>query len=111
MNELLTVPPVQIGAWLACLAFTVMLANGLVKLWGNLRGKPAPGELSERLTKVEVAQIDHSRRLKALEQNDKDLRELILAENGKIYDRLKEIAEDLYSLTGKVDVLLKGAAS
>ena len=83
-----------------------MLANGLVKLWGNLKGKPAPDELSERLTKVEVAQIDHSRRLKALEQNDKDLRELILAENGKIYDRLKEIAEDLYSLTGKVDVLV-----
>ena len=48
MNELLTVPPVQIGAWLACLAFTVMLANGLVKLWASVRGKPAPGELSER---------------------------------------------------------------
>jgi len=110
VNELLTVPPVQIGAWLACLAFMVMLANGLVKLWANLKGKPAPGELSERLTKTEVTLAEHSRRLKALEKNDNDLRELILAENGKIYDRLKEIAEDLYSLTGKVDALLtKGA--
>ena len=111
MNELLAVPPVQIGAWLACLAFTVMLANGLVKLWASVRGKPAPGELSERLTKTESVLDEHTRRIKALEKNDKDLRELILAENGKIYDRLKEIAEDLYSLTGKVDVLLKGAAS
>jgi len=37
-----------------------MLANGLVKLWAALRGKPAPGELSERLTKV-VKAIDSSR--------------------------------------------------
>ena len=106
MNDLLQNPPVQIGAWLACFFFTVMLANGLVKLWAALRGKPAPGELSERLTKVESAQTDHARRLKALEKNDKDLRELILAENGKIYDRLNDVAEALHSLRGKVDVLL-----
>ena len=106
MNDLLQNPPVQIGAWLACLAFTVMLANGLVKLWASVRGKPAPGELSERLTKAESALDEHTRRIKALEKNDKDLRELILAENGKIYDRLKEIAEDLYSLKGKLDMLI-----
>ncbi len=106
MNELMTVPPVQIGAWLACLAFTVMLANGLVKLWASVRGKPAPGELSERLTKVESAQTDHARRIKALERNDQTLRDLILAENGKLYDRINELAKGLYSLNGKVDALL-----
>lgn len=106
MNELMTVPPVQIGAWLACLAFTVMLANGLVKLWASVRGKPAPGELSERITKTEAVLDEHTRRIKALEKNDKDLRELILGENEKIYDRLKEIAEDLYSLKGKLDMLI-----
>ncbi len=111
MNELMTVPPVLIGAWLACLAFTVMLAYLLIKLWAALRGKPAPGELSERITKLETIIDLHAKRLKDLEKNDKELRELFIAENGKIYDRLKEIAEDLYSLTGKVDVLLKGAAS
>jgi FtsZ-binding cell division protein ZapB len=106
MNELMTVPPVQIGAWLACLAFTVMLANGLVKLWASVRGRPAPGELSERITKTESVLDEHSRRLKALEKNDKDLRELILAENEKLYKRINGIAEDLYSLLGKVDALL-----
>ena len=106
MNDLLTQPPVQIGAWLACLAFTVMLANGLIKLWAAVRGRPAPGELSERITKAETTLDEHSRRLKALEKNDKDLRELILAENGKIYDRLNEVAEAVHSLRGKVDVLL-----
>ena len=106
MNELLTVPPVQIGAWLACLAFTVMLANGLVKLWASVRGKPAPGELSERITKLETISDLHAKRLKDLEKNDKELRELILAENGKIYDRLNDVAEALHSLRGKVDVLL-----
>ena len=106
MNDLLTQPPVQIGAWLACLAFTVMLANGLIKLWAAVRGRPAPGELSERITKTEAVLDEHSRRLKALEKNDKDLRELILAENGKIYDRLNEVAEAVHSLRGKVDVLL-----
>ena len=60
MNELMTVPPVQIGAWLACLAFTVMLANGLVKLWASVRGKPAPGEISERLTKLETISDLHA---------------------------------------------------
>ena len=106
MNELMTVPPVQIGAWLACLAFTVMLANGLVKLWASVRGRPAPGELSERITKTEAVLDEHTRRIKALEKNGKDLRELILGENEKIYDRLKEIAEDLYSLKGKLDMLI-----
>ena len=106
MNDLLTQPPVQIGAWLACLAFTVMLANGLIKLWAAVRGRPAPGELSERITKTEAVLDEHSRRLKALEKNDKDLRKLILAENGKIYDRLNEVAEAVHSLRGKVDVLL-----
>ena len=106
MNELMTVPPLQIGAWLACLAFTVMLANGLVKLWASVRGKPAPGELSERLTKAESALDEHTRRIKALEKNDKDLRELILAENEQLYKRINGIAEDLYSLLGKVDALL-----
>ena len=85
MNELLTVPPVQIGAWLACLAFTVMLANGLVKLWASVRGKPAPGELSERIT----------------------LRDLILAENGKLYERINAVAKDLYSLNGMVEALIE----
>ena len=107
MNELLTVPPVQIGAWLACLAFTVMLANGLVKLWASVRGKPAPGELSERLTKAESALDEHTRRIKALEKNDKDLRELILAENEKLYNRVNQIAETLYTLVGKVEAVLK----
>lgn len=112
MNELMTVPPVQIGAWLACLAFTVMLANGLVKLWASVRGRPAPGELSERITKTEAVLDEHTRRIKALEKNDKDLRELILAENGKIYNRLNEVAEAVHSLKGKVDVLLaKGSQS
>ena len=106
MNDLLTQPPVQIGAWLACLAFTVMLANGLIKLWAAVRGRPAPGELSERITKTEAVLDEHSRRLKALEKNDMDLRKLILAENGKNYDRLTEVAEAVHSLRGKVDVLL-----
>ena len=118
MNELMTVPPVQIGAWLACLAFTVMLANGLVKLWASVRGKPAPGELSERLTKAEATLGEHSRRLKALEKNDQalsdlittsnqTLRDLILAENDKLYERINAVAKDLYSLNGMVEALIE----
>jgi hypothetical protein len=107
MNELMTVPPVQIGAWLACLAFTVMLANGLVKLWASVRGKPAPGEISERLTKLETISDLHAKRLKDLEKNDKELRELFIAENTKIYNRVNQIAETLYTLVGKVEAVLK----
>jgi len=107
MNELMTVPPVQIGAWLACLAFTVMLANGLVKLWASVRGKPAPGELSERITKLETISDLHAKRLKDLEKNDKELRELFIAENTKIYNRVNQIAETLYILVGKVEAALK----
>lgn len=117
MNDLLQNPPVQIGAWLACLFFTVMLAYQLIKLWAALRGRPAPGELSERITKVESAQTDHARRLKALERNDQTLRDivdannqtlrdLILTENAKIYNRINEVAKGFYTLNGKVDALL-----
>ena len=107
MNDLLTQPPVQIGAWLACLAFTVMLANGIIKLSSALRGKPAPGEISERLTKLETIIDLHAKRLKDLEKNDKQLRELFIAENTKVYNRVNQIAETLYTLVGKVEAVLK----
>lgn len=107
MNDLVAQPPVQIGAWLACLAFTVMLAYQLIKLWSALRGKPAPGELSERITKLETISDLHAKRLKDLEKNDKELRELVISENAKIYNRVNQIAETLYTLVGKVEAVLK----
>ena len=85
MNELLTVPPVQIGAWLACLAFTVMLANGLVKLWAERNGQ----------TLRDI-----------VDANNQTLRDLILTENAKIYNRINEVAKGFYTLNGKVDALL-----
>ena len=107
MNDLVAQPPVQIGAWFACLAFTVMLAYQLIKLWSALRGKPAPGELSERITKLETISDLHAKRLKDLEKNDKELRELVISENAKIYNRVNQIAETLYTLVGKVEAVLK----
>lgn len=111
MNDLLQNPPVQIGAWLACLAFTVMLAYQLIKLWSALRGKPAPGELSERITKLETISDLHAKRLKDLEKNDKELRELVISENAKIYNRVNQIAETLYTLVGKVEAALKNGGA
>ena len=107
MNDLLQNPPVQIGAWLASLAFTVMLAYQLIKLWSALRGKPAPGELSERITKLETISDLHAKRLK----NDKELRELVISENAKIYNRVNQIAETLYTLVGKVEAALKNGGA
>ena len=111
MNDLLQNPPVQIGAWLASLAFTVMLAYQLIKLWSALRGKPAPGELSERITKLETISDLHAKRLKDLEKNDKELRELVISENAKIYNRVNQIAETLYTLVGKVEAALKNGGA
>lgn len=111
MNDLVAQPPVQIGAWLACLAFTVMLAYQLIKLWSALRGKPAPGELSERITKLETISDLHAKRLKDLEKNDKELRELVISENAKIYNRVNQIAETLYTLVGKVEAALKNGGA
>ena len=47
------------------------------------------------------------KRLKDLEKNDKELRELFIAENTKIYNRVNQIAETLYTLVGKVEAVLK----
>jgi len=39
-------PPVEIAAWLACLAFVVVLANGVLKLVDRVKDKPAPGDVA-----------------------------------------------------------------
>src|ERR1039458_2325637 len=38
-------PPIEIAAWLACLAFVISVINDGFKLAGNFKGKPEAGEV------------------------------------------------------------------
>lgn len=47
--------PVQLAAWLGCLAFFVILVNGLFKLAFNVKQKPAPGDVQKEAMERYVA--------------------------------------------------------
>jgi hypothetical protein len=38
-------PPIEIAAWLACLAFLAWLINQVLKIVDRMKDKPAPGEV------------------------------------------------------------------
>ena len=102
-------PPVEIAAALACLAFLVFLFNQLARAWFILRGKPTPEEQAERASSISerVARLaqgldDQGRRLAALEKEQRDQRILIMEENGKVYNRVKEVAEDTNVMRGEL---------
>ena len=103
----------EIAAWLACACFLVFLFNQLSRAWFTVRGKPTPLEqqaatigIADRVTKIEQCigncKSEQDRRLDELEQGQKDLRNLISVENGKIYNRVNEAAEDTNVMRGEL---------
>jgi hypothetical protein len=47
--------PVQLAGWIGCLAFLVILVNGLFKLAFNVKQKPAPGDVQKEAMERYVA--------------------------------------------------------
>ena len=105
-HELSYSPPVEIGAWLACLFFVLAMINQGQKFFFNVRGKPTPSEqagatasLSEKIAKIGAVQHEHERRLDAFEKR------LVEEVNG-IYKRVNTTAEGVSRIEGKIDALL-----
>lgn len=109
-------PPVEIGAWLACATFCVMLFNQLAKASFTLRGKPSPAEsaaaaasLSERIAKIEncIGSCKHEqdRRLDALETGQSEMRELISVEIDKVFRRVNNVADASATMTGELGII------
>jgi hypothetical protein len=66
-------PPVEIAAWLGCLTFLVMLANGVLKLVDRAKGRPTPGEVQSEAAEKFARKIEFDRHLDANEQAHRDL--------------------------------------
>jgi hypothetical protein len=86
-----------------------MLFNQISRAAYTLRGKPTPQEqaerasgIAERVTKGEQRAEDHARRLDFCERGLRETRELITSENGKLYERVKEVAEDTNIMRGEL---------
>jgi len=72
-------PPVEIAAWLGCLAFTVMLINGILKITDRLKPKePVPPLHHEYSTKLELQ--DHAK--------------LDLAEHQILHERIDRVKKE-----------------
>ncbi len=106
-------PPVEIASWLACVAFMLWIFNLASKAWFTLRGKPTPIEqqaetngIASRVSNIELCigkcKLEQDRRLEELEQGQKELRTMISVENGKIYNRVNEAAEDTNVMRGEL---------
>ena len=87
--------PVEIGAWLACLAFILFLLNQGGTLVAKLRGKPSPEEQAEAtadintsLARIEQQQADHGRRLDAIEAHTANYDRFHNAEHDKLYNKV-----------------------
>lgn len=110
-------PPVEIGAWLACATFMIMLFNQLAKASYTVRGKPTPieqakatSDISERVTKAEQRADEHARRLCELEREQRVLRDLIIAENSKLYNRINAVARDTNIMRGELTSIKENLA-
>lgn len=121
-------PPIEIAAWLGCLAFVVMLANGLIKLWRSLKDKPAPGEVraeSQRkfIGKETFAQAEAEHRkvheqlfakIGGVERGGRDHFDRRLAEietradasREKLHTRINRISIGVARLCGKLNVTM-----
>lgn len=109
-------PPVEIGAWLACATFCVMLFNQLAKASFTLRGKPSPldqakatNDISERVGKIEQCigscKREQDRRLDALESSQAEMRELISVEIDKVFRRVNNVADASATMTGELGII------
>jgi hypothetical protein len=109
-------PPAEIAAWLACLGFAVFIFNQAARALYALRGKPTPQEQAERASGIaervgrlekclDACKPEQDRRLAALEGGQKDLREIITEENGKIYKRVNEVAAGTDFVRGSLEII------
>ena len=102
-------PPMQIAAWLGCLAFALMLFNEAAKFVDRIRGN-APHPPNEQLD-YSVAQID--RRVTRLEEDsakiwakmEADKMEILVAGEHraeKLHDRINAVLGVVSELRGKM---------
>ena len=120
MTNLLSIPatagdsvPLAIAEWLACLAFLVVLLNGLLKLADRVRGKP----ISPPNKQLEASQRALEERVRALEAGqDKMLSELhqmhvSLLQTGeeratKMHNRINPLMENTSAIKGSMEAFM-----
>ena len=85
--------PVEIGAWLACLAFILFLLNQGGTLVAKLRGKPLPEETGAKIEEL-------GRRLKALEEQNTRRDENDREEHNRLYNKINACAEGVAEIKG-----------
>jgi len=104
-------PPIQIAAWLGCLAFGLLLFNEAAKCVDRIRGK-APHPPNEQL-EFSVTALD--RRVNRLEEDsakiwakmEADKSEILMAGElraEKLHHRINPIAEGMEGLKSAVDL-------
>jgi len=109
-------PPVEFAAWIACLAFAIMLFNQLSRAWFTVRGKPSPADsaaasaaLSERIAKIETCtsacKREQDQRLDALEAEQRHLRVFIGTEIDKVFDKVNAVAGVSDTMRGQLSVI------
>jgi len=103
---------VELAAWLGCLAFVVMLFNGLAKAWDTLRGKrqeispqPLRVTLEQEFVRKDDCLSRHGESLRNIEEIKLDLktmREARMEESRQsamsrkaVYERIERVQVDL----------------
>ncbi|MEI6565318.1 MAG: hypothetical protein WCR20_01470 [Verrucomicrobiota bacterium] len=92
----MTGAPVELAAWLGCLAFVVAAVNGVMRLVDRMKDKPSPGEVRAEASdkfvqkaQCEVLHRDFVARLQLLEaQRVSDGREAS-GQRARLYDQIK----------------------
>jgi hypothetical protein len=100
--------PVGIAAWLGCLAFVVMLVNGILKLVDRTKVRPEPS-----MTYATKADMDkHAQENRKEHENlfakiggvERGLRDDVKTDLSQVHEKINAVAREVSSLTTATDL-------
>ena len=112
-------PPVSIAAWLACLAFVVMLINGGMKMVRSFKDTPAPSEVQREAAAMFAQKEELNKHIEWNRREHENLFSKIggveRGVEGRVEQKLDasraERREDMHSLHHEVNEVSKKVAS
>lgn len=100
--------PVGIAAWLGCLAFVVMLVNGVLKLVDRTKVKPEPSTTYATKSEMEKALCENHEEHQSLFSKiggvERGLRQEIKADTGELHEKVNKVDSIVSGLKTATDM-------
>jgi hypothetical protein len=103
------IAPAELAAWLACLAFVVMVFNQLARAKQNLLGEKRPTQILPQPLEIKeissfVSEADYRNRLAILEKQLDELRSDRKADAAGLHEKVNGVAREVSELAACVQL-------